>query len=197
MYVKEPLEDNEGTVTKKMPSMKHPGAFARARSLAEWLKKHRLWCENGSELVEFAVTANIFLLFCFGFMELCMVLFTMNSVSQASRQAARWASVRGTGSVVTTNGTSSCVNPNITTCPAQATDIAAYIDSLPGMTAANTTVTVNWCNADGVSGCSTSQSNAAPGNVVKVTVSYKFAAVPFVSSAALNLHSTAEKVIWE
>jgi Flp pilus assembly protein TadG len=197
MYVKELLEQNEGTVMKRLPSMKGTGAFARVKSLTKWCRKLRLYCESGSEIVEFAITANVFFLFCFGFMELCMVLFSVNSVSEASRQAARWASVRGTSSYTTSNGTSSCVNPNITTCPAQSTDISAYVKALPGMTAANTTVTVNWCNADGVSGCTTGESNAAPGHIVKVTVTYKYAVIPFVSSAALNLNSTAEKVIWE
>lgn len=197
MHAREPLEDNEETVMKIKPSRKHPRASAAAKPLAEWWKKHGLSNESGSEIIEFAITANVFFFFCLGFMELCMVLFSMNSVSEASRQAARWASVRGTSSFTTSSGTSSCVNPNITTCPAQATDITTYVKTLPGMTAANTTVTVNWCNADGVTGCSTSESNAAPGNVVKVTVTYKYAVIPFVSSTALNLNSTAEKVIWE
>lgn len=154
--------------------------------------------ESGAELVEFAVAATVYFTILFGFLELCMVLFMMNSVSEAARQAARWASVRGTTSSVTSNGTTSCANPNITTCPALATDIQSFAEKQPGMTTNSSiiTVTVNWCSADGT-GCSTSQSNATPGHVVKVKVSYRFASVPYFSSAALTMSSTAEKVIWQ
>ena len=123
-----------------------------------------------------------------------MVLFMANSVAEASRQAARWASVRGTTSSSTSNGVTKCSNPNITTCPAQTSDIQTYTQKLTGMSAA--TVSVNWCKPDGVT-CSTSQSSATPGNIVKVKVTYKFTSVPFVSKAAITLNSTAEKIIWQ
>ena len=147
-------------------------------------------------MVEFAICSTVFFAFIFGFMELCVVLFMMNSVAEASRSAARWASVRGVASSVTTNGITSCANPNITTCPAQTSDIQNFAETLPGMSSANTTVTVNWCNDVGAA-CSTSESSATQGNIVKVQVSYNFAYIPFVSKAAITLQSTAEKVIWQ
>jgi hypothetical protein len=127
-----------------------------------------------------------------------MALFMANSCAEAARQTARWASVRGTASSVTSNGTTSCVNPNITTCPAQTSDIQSFARSQPGMStsATITPVTVNWCSADGTS-CGTSQSNATPGHIVKVKVTYTFASLPFFSSASFSVSSTAEKVIWQ
>lgn len=170
------------------------GAIGAARSLSAWCEKGRSG-ETGSELLEFALCANVFFAFIFGFMEVCVVLLMMNSVTESARQAARWASVRGANSSVTVNGTTSCGNPNITTCPAQGSDVQTFAKGLPGMSAA--TVTVNWCNSDGTTGCTTSPSNAKPGNIVKVKVSYKFASVPWVSKTALTFSSTAEKVVWQ
>lgn len=184
-------------VTKRAQFKPHLRGFPAGLFLSGWWKKLSWRKEDGSEIIEFALSAGVFLAFVIGFMELCMVLFMVNSVAEASRQGARWASVRGTTSSVTTNGTTFCANPNISGCPAQVSGIQTYVDTLPGMSAANTTVTVDWCNADGVTSCSTSESNAAPGNIVKVKVTYKFASVPYVTKSAINLTSTAEKVIWQ
>ncbi|MFZ0744668.1 MAG: TadE/TadG family type IV pilus assembly protein [Terracidiphilus sp.] len=153
--------------------------------------------EDGQELVEFALAASVLFTFIFGLMELCIVLFTFNSVGEAAREASRWASVRGTTSSVTSGGTTSCANPNITACPAQATDIQNYAEKLPGISASNVTVSVSWCNSDGVTNCTTSEANATPGNVVKVNVSYVFASVPFVTNKTLSVSSTSENVIWQ
>ena len=189
------MEESVQAVAKRMSTTKLSGASGASRFLAAWWSKNGRRGETGSEVLEFALCANVFFAFLFGFMELCVVLFMMNSVAESARQAARWASVRGTTSSVTSNGTTSCGNPNISTCPAQGTDIQTFAKGLPGMSTA--TVTVNWCNSDGTTGCTTSQSNAKPGNIVKVKVSYNFASVPFVSTAAIKFSSTAEKVIWQ
>jgi Flp pilus assembly protein TadG len=153
--------------------------------------------EDGQELVEFAIAASLVLTFIFGLMEVCLVLFMYDSVAEAAREASRWASVRGTNSTVTSGGSTSCVDPNITTCPAQTTDIQNYAETLPGINASNTTVNVSWCNSDGVTNCVTTESNAKPGNIVKVKVAYSFASVPFVSKRALKVSSTSEMVIWQ
>jgi Flp pilus assembly protein TadG len=184
-------------VTKRTPFTKCLNVFGPGKKLAGLWKKHGRRGECGSELLEFAICANVFFLFCFGFLELCVALFSLHSVSEASRQSARWASVRGTASSVTSNGTTSCGNPNISTCPATATDIQTFAQSQPGMASSNTQVTVNWCNGDGTTGCTTSETNAIPGHIVKVTVTYTFARIPYVSSGAITLSNTAEKVIWQ
>jgi Flp pilus assembly protein TadG len=177
--------------------MKRLHACGAGRSLAGWWRKHGQRGESGSEILEFALCANLFFAFCFGFLQLCVALFSLHCVGEASRQAARWASVRGTSSSSTSNGVTSCVNPNISTCPAAASDITTFAQSQQGLASGNTSVTVNWCNADGTSGCTTSESNAQPGHIVKVTVTYTFAKIPYLSSAAITLTSTAEKVIWQ
>lgn len=190
------MEEIKNTVTKPMPNATRFCGFGPGKLLAGCWRKS-LWRDQaGSEVVEFTLSAGVFMACVFGFMELCVVLFMLNSVNEAARQGARWASVRGTSSSVTSSGTTTCVNPHITTCPAQSSDIQNYVDTMPGMSASRTTVTVNWCNAAGTS-CTTTESNATPGNMVEVKVSYKFASVPYFSSTAITLTSTAEKVIWQ
>jgi Flp pilus assembly protein TadG len=153
--------------------------------------------EAGQELIEFAFGASVVFVLIFGVMELCIVLFTYSSIAEAAREASRWACVRGTNSSITANGTTTCANPNMSTCPAQISDVQSYAERMPGMSNPNATVSVLWCDSDGVTNCVTSESNAKPGNIVKVTVSYTFASVPFISKGALTLSSTSEKVIWQ
>jgi Flp pilus assembly protein TadG len=170
-----------------------------ARKSAQAARRARcaLGDETGQELVEFAFGASVVIVFVFGVMELCILLFMFSSVSEAAREASRWASVRGTTSSTTSNGSTTCTNPNITTCPAQIADIENFAKKLPGMSSSNAAMSVFWCNSDGVTGCVTSETNAKPGNVVKVTVSYTFLSVPFISNQALTLSSTSENVIWQ
>ena len=151
--------------------------------------------EEGAELVEFALASTVFFAFVFGFMELCTVLFMYTSVAEAAREASRWASVRGASSSVTSGGVTSCANPYITQCPATATQVQNYAKNFvggPGMT-----VNVWWCNSDGQTNCTTSNSNALKGNIVKVKVFYNFASVPFVARTGLTVGSTSEMVIWQ
>jgi Flp pilus assembly protein TadG len=183
-------------VTKQAPFTKLLHARGARRTLAGWWTKSGWAGECGSEILEFAFCANLYMLFCVGFLELCLALFSLHCVGEASRQAARWASVRGTASSVTSGGNTTCVNPNISTCPAAASDVQTYAQSQPGM-ASSTAVTVNWCNSDGTTGCTTDSSNAQPGHIVKVKVTYTFAKIPYIRSGGLTLTSTAEKVIWQ
>ena len=197
MSAQETLKGTHGTAMKNTQWMKRLRAFGAQNALARWCRKHGLAGECGAELVEFAFTAMLYLVFCIGFLELCMVLFYLHCIGEASRQTARWASVRGTASSVSSGTATTCVNPNISTCPAAVSDVQAYGQSQPGMNATNTVVAVNWCNSDGTTGCTNDPSNAQPGHIVKVTVTYKFARVPFVSGGAFNFTSSAEKVIWQ
>jgi Flp pilus assembly protein TadG len=163
----------------------------RARISSAYLRDG-LQTEEGAELVEFALASTVLFLFVFGLMELCIVFFMYNTVAEAARETSRWASVRGTGSYVTSGV---CTNPNITGCPATTTAIQSFAQSFIG--GPSMTVQTSWCNSDGVTNCSTSQSNALPGNIVKIKVSYTFGSVPFISKSALTVSSTSEMVIWQ
>jgi Flp pilus assembly protein TadG len=163
-----------------------PGAGARFRFLGG---------EEGAELVEFAVASTVLFMFIFGLMQLCIVLFMYNTVAEAARETTRWASVRGATSSVTSNGVTTCSNPNITGCPATTSAIQSFAQSFIGGT--GITAQTWWCNSDGQTNCVQTQSNAQPGNIVKVKVAYSFATVPFVSKGALTVSSTSEMVIWQ
>jgi Flp pilus assembly protein TadG len=152
---------------------------------------------DGLETLEFAFASILVIVFILGIMEMCILLFVYSSAAEAAREASRWASVRGTNSSITTNGVTSCANPNITSCPAGISDIQNFAKRVPGITGSNATVSVSWCDSDGVTHCITDPSNAKPGNIVKVQVSYTFASVPFISKTALTVSSTAETVIWQ
>lgn len=151
--------------------------------------------EEGAELVEFALASSVLFIFIFGLMQLCIVFFMYNTTAEVARETSRWASVRGTTSSVTSNGVTSCANPNISGCPASTSSIQSFAQSFVG--GPGLTVQSWWCNSDGQTNCVTSQSNALPGNIVKVKVSYSFATVPFVSRSALTVSSTSEVVIWQ
>jgi len=148
--------------------------------------------EEGSEIVEFALSAVLLFAFLFGVTAFCVMLFMRSTAAEAARETSRWASVRGTD----------CNNPQITdgTCPASLAQVAAYGQSLPG--AAGMTVTVQYFTPAGASAGTTNQGE---GGAVKVTVAYTFASVPlmpksnalsFSKTSAITLSSTSQSVIW-
>jgi Flp pilus assembly protein TadG len=166
-----------------MPFMKRLHTLAAGKALARWWSQHGR-DESGAEVIEFGICANLYMVFCIGFLLLCGTLFSLHCVGEASREAARWASVRGT----TSSASGTCVDPNIATCAASSSDVQTFVKTRPGL-ASSATVTVNWCNSDGTTGCTTSESNAIPGNIVKVKVTSTY--------LGISLTSTAEKVIWQ
>jgi Flp pilus assembly protein TadG len=155
-------------------------------------KRSCLRGEEGAELVEFALSTSILFLFVFGLIEICLVFFLYNTAAEAAREGSRWASVRGTD----------CTNPNSTNCPLSATpatDIATYVNSLPG--AGNMAVAVQWCVPPTGGSCTATTgtwgaANLGAGNTVQVKVSYTLAKVPFVTNSSLKVSSTSQSVIW-
>jgi Flp pilus assembly protein TadG len=145
--------------------------------------------EEGAETVEFALSASLLFFFIFGVIEWGLVFFMTNTANEAARDAARWASVRGTDCVTAYFTDGSCTNGTGTT----AALITSHVQSvLPGT--ANMTATVNWCDTTGACSTSTSQQQ---GNTVKVKVSFVFAQVPFISlNKSLTVSGTSESVIW-
>lgn len=131
------------------------------------------------------MASTVLFMFIFGVIELCFVLFMYNTAAEAARETTRWASVRG----------ALCSNPNISSCPATLTQVQDFGKTIPG--ASKMTVQAWYCNSDGTTNCVQNISNALQGNIVKVTVSYTFASVPYVSKGALTVSSTSQSVIWQ
>jgi Flp pilus assembly protein TadG len=150
--------------------------------------------EEGANMVEFALSALIFLSLLFGVIEFAYAYYTYQDISDAARKAARWASVRGSVS---------CTNvPNLPDCGATNAEVQTYVQNLgyPGLNSSKINVTTKWCPASSTTSgtwttCSTSGSNA-PGNQVQVMVSYTFPiGLPYLAAKTIGLQSTASMVI--
>jgi len=137
------------------------------------------------------VACTILLALLVGVFQMCLATYTAHSVSQAARDATRYAIVRG----------SQCVN--LSGCGASNSTIQSYVQSFhPGFTTTTTwyTVTMDTTttpNTAVLTSCGTSPAGCnAPGNQVQVKVSALFSfAIPFYGSKTLTLTSTSAMVI--
>jgi Flp pilus assembly protein TadG len=145
--------------------------------------------EQGSALVELALSCSIVCGMLFGLILMCYALYAYDFVSEAAREGTRWAIVRGS---------TSCTNtPNLTNCNAATSDITNYVEGLgyPGIDSTDKmTVTTTYWTPSGAA-CTTGTCNA-PLNFVQVEVTYAFPLnIPFLPSSTLNIHSTSRMAI--
>lgn len=162
--------------------------------------RRRFFNEAGGAIVEMALSSSVLFAMFFGVFQTSMASYTYHYVSDAAREGARYAIVRGS---------TSCINtPNLTNCNASATTIGNYVKNLgyPGINStANMTVTTTWLTAttDTSTGttlttwatCSSGTCNV-PGNMVKVAVSYAFPlSVPFVPKRTISVSSVSQMVV--
>jgi TadE-like protein len=162
--------------------------------------------EEGSSLVEFALIFLVLIAMMLGIIDFCRAAYTYHFVSNAAREATRYAAVRG--STCTNDG--SCTNDGNCTNYATATCVPTYVDSIapPGIDSGSSgcggsaclTTTPTWpVQANGPAVCTTTAN--APGCTVKVTVSYSFSFIfpivykPFSSTGTLALSSSSEMII--
>lgn len=150
--------------------------------------------EEGATLVEFALSALLLFAMLFGIIELSLALYSYNFVSEAAREATRYAIVRG----------SQCAG--MPDCNVTSDQIQDYVRGIhyPGLNANNLNATATWLTATGGPPNTTWVACApgpgitcnAPGNAVNVVVTYSFPLnVPLVSSMNLTLSSTSQLVI--
>jgi Flp pilus assembly protein TadG len=155
--------------------------------------------EEGSNLVEMGLGMMTFMAVFFGVIQFSYAMYAYNWVSEASREATRWAIVRGS----TCNkdlGSSFC-----DTNGASAAQITSFVKGLgyPGLSPNNMSVSTSWWSGSSTTPRNwTTQCTAAapacniPGNQVQVTVSYTFPlGIPFWKSTSLNLSSTSQMII--
>jgi Flp pilus assembly protein TadG len=95
----------------------------------------RLRGEEGSALVEFAISSTVLFLCLFGILGLCGALYTYNFVVDAAHEATRYAIVRG-------SACSRLTNCNLSS----STTLQTYVRSLgyPGINPNNLTVAATW-----------------------------------------------------
>jgi Flp pilus assembly protein TadG len=161
----------------------------------------RLKGEDGSGLLEYALVFILFMTMLLGIGAFGLAVFGYHFVSQAARQATRWAAVNGETCTVD----NSCNGQyGMNSGPAAASDVQSYVANLVplGINSQNVTTTVSWLAPANSPAICTQAVNGAgpyanyPGCTVQVQVTYTFNFVfPLVSSAPLTVSSTSEMVI--
>lgn len=157
----------------------------------------RLEHESGASAVEMALSATIFLCLLFGMFESFVALYSYHYVSYAAREATRYAIVRGSDC--------SSDSTTMTNCNATPAEIQQFVYdlNLPGINVDNLTVATNWYVSNGTSpetwsttACTATSGCNAPGNQVRVTVTYNNPlTIPFFNDIPLSLSSTSTMVI--
>ncbi len=150
--------------------------------------------ESGSSLIEFGVSITLLLLIIFGVMDCSRALYAYHFVSNAARDATRYAMVRGSSW-----NNASCTSAFSASCTAGSTDVTNYVKAMTpmGFSANQLLVNTTWPGTT-VKGtdCSATNVNNTPGCVVNVQVSYTFNFVlPFLPKNSLLLSSTSKVVI--
>jgi len=184
---------------------------ARARRLMS-----RLRCEQGSSLVEMALSITILIVLILGLVQFSMAVYAYNMVSEAAREATRYAAIRGTKSCEYATSTFPDCNlgPDSSGTASATTALQNYIKNRNFPLSGNVQVVANWFSPTGIPTQWTETCNTAidtnsdsklindacnfPGHAVQVqvTVAYPLT-IPFWGSQSLNLTSTSQMVISE
>jgi Flp pilus assembly protein TadG len=162
----------------------HPVFFARLRSAC-------VDGETGASLVEMALSVSILLTVVFGIIFLSLALYSYFYISNAAREATRYAIVRGS------DQPGDCTSPGYANCRAQSADIQSYVQGLgfPGINSNNLTVTTNWLTSSGAA-CSPTDNCNSPGDLVQSKVTYTYPlTIPGVKQSTLTMSSTSQMVI--
>jgi len=140
--------------------------------------------EAGSNLIEYALIFMVLMSLLLGIVDFSRALYTYHFLSNAAREATRWAAVRG----------ATCANDGSCTAAASPSDIQTYVTNItpPGVNSAQLTTTPSWPGTGAT--CLGGGNN--PGCTVEVQVSYSFTfVVPFIRSTPLTLSSSSEMTI--
>lgn len=148
--------------------------------------------EQGSAMVEIALSMVILLAMLFGVIEVCLAVYSYHFVSEAAREGTRYAIVRGSTSAL------NCPSNPAAACPAAISDIQNYVTGInfPGIDITTSDVNVAWSAYPAGATCTPSPTCNNPGDMVQVTVAYPFTlSIPFVPQETITLSSTSQMVI--
>ncbi len=137
--------------------------------------------QRGSVLVEQALVVTFLLTVIFGIVDVSRAAYAYHFVSNAAREATRWASVRSSTSVLTPSASQS--------------NVQAYVSNVSGMglDPSSISTTITWLAPP--HGSPTCPANK-PGCVVQVTVNYSYTFYfPFLPTSSINMSSTSQMVI--
>lgn len=157
--------------------------------------RERLKDNEGSTLVEFAVSVSIVIALLFWIFYASMALYADHFTENAARAATRYAMVRGSTWGAT------CSSPSSLECTATGTDVSNYVKALvsPGLDSNALSVTTTWpgTTPSGAT-CETSDGNNSPYCEVMVQVTYNFnLTVPFLPYRQIGFSSAATAPITE
>jgi Flp pilus assembly protein TadG len=145
--------------------------------------------EQGSSIVEFALTFIVVMGLLFGVMQLCLAFYTYQVINEYAREGARYAIVHGSNCFLA-NGTTSCYNDSNAELQ---TVVQNY--GYPGITASNVNVTKTNTFAPGQTACLTAGCQGT-GDQITVTVTYPYTlSVPFIPSKTWTMSSTSTMII--
>jgi Flp pilus assembly protein TadG len=178
-------------VTARMPGC-HFHPLARFESDAGFtiaspvMGLRKLKGEDGNNLIEYALVFMFLMSMVLGIVDFSRALYTYHFLSDAAREATRWAAVRG----------STCLIDGSCTAEALQGDIQTYVKSItpPGVNPnpPDLTTTASWTGT----GPNCLNDTHSPGCPVEVQVSYQFKfVVPFIRSTPLTLSSSSEMII--
>ncbi len=152
-----------------------------------------LSAEGGSTIIEFAMSLVVLLTFMFGIFDCSLLLYANHYVTNAARDAARYAMVRGSTWGV------ACATPASFSCTATGPNVTSYVQSSisPMIDASQLTVTTDWLPTTPAGGaCNNVSGNNSPTCTVRVKVNYTFHfLLPFLPADALTLSSTSVTAI--
>jgi hypothetical protein len=112
--------------------------------------------QRGSSLVEYAFVVILFLSLLFGVSAFGHALFVYHHLNNVSREATRYAAVRGFECDKTPVGQSSCTTTNSATSTAGPTteaDVQAYVKSITPQSIDRTKLTIIVCGVSGKAAC--------------------------------------------
>ncbi len=143
--------------------------------------------QRGSALPETVLVMSALCAVLFGIVDCGRLLFAYTFVTDAAREGARWAMVRGSQSCAYSSNT-------LPQCNATVAQVQAYVKGLSYGTVTGSNLTV----ATAYPSCVAAGNGAsnAPGCVVSVTVSYPFKfTLPFLPNSSIAISSTSKMVI--
>jgi Flp pilus assembly protein TadG len=129
--------------------------------------------DEGSSLVEFALSVPVLLTFFFGLIQVSIASYTRAAISECAREGTRYAMVHG----------STCETANNASCTLTASAINSYVSSETWPNIGGGAMSVNTTFPDG---------NESPGSRVQVTVTYPFPLnIPSIPKSTLTMSSTS------
>ena len=127
--------------------------------------------DSGQAMVEFVLIATAFFLLTFGIIEMGLAVYTYNTISEASREAVRYAAVHSPTSA----------NP---VTNAQIQQVA--INAANGMNLTSSNVAVSW----------PADQNLPTMDDAEVQISYSYGiSIPFMSAMTVRLTSTSRMLV--